>query len=122
MKSVPAILRIDVEPDDFHSSPGLQPWNGFTTMGALMTQLRPRLEDRSGAEVHPTWFLRFDPEIERAFGQADFAVDRYRPLIDDLLAHGDAFGIHVHYHRWDAQRRVIYSDHADVKWATHCLD
>jgi hypothetical protein len=122
MKPIPAIWRIDVEPDDFHSGPGLQAWNGFTTMGAIMTQLRPRLEDRSGAEVHPTWFPRFDPEIERAFGQTDFAVARYRPLIDEVLAQGDVFGIHVHYHRWDAQRRVTYSDHADVKWAMHCLE
>jgi hypothetical protein len=75
------------------------------------------------AAAHPTWFLRLDPDIERSYGRVDFAVDHHRGLVDELRAHGDPFGIHVHYHRWDERRQVVYSDHANVNcvsldWAT----
>jgi len=66
------------------------------------------------AAAHPTWFLRLDPDIERSYGRVDFAVDHHRGLVDELRAHGDPFEIHVHYHRWDERRQVVYSDHANV--------
>jgi len=122
MKTIPAIWRIDIEPDDLQPGPGLPPWSGFVTMADLAERLRRPLADRSGAAVHPAWFLRLDPDIERCYGRADFVVDHYRAQIDQLRAHGDPLGIHVHYYRWDDQRRVSYSDHADPGWTRHCLD
>ena len=122
MQMIPAIWRIDVEPDDFRPVPNRTPWNGFVTMAALVERLRPCLADCSGAVVHPSWFLRLDPEIERCYGQADFVVTRYRGLMDQLRAHGDPLGIHVHYYRWDGERQVAYSDHADAGWTTHCIN
>jgi hypothetical protein len=122
MKPIPAIWRIDVEPDDFPSSSDRASWSGFVAMDTLVRQLRQQLEDRSGCAVHPTWFLRLDPEIGRSFGEVDFVVTRYRSLIDRLLAHGDPLGIHVHYYRWDELRQIGYSDHADVSWITHCFN
>lgn len=122
MEPIPAVWRIDVEPDEFQPGPGRPPWSGFVAMAELVRQMRGRLEDLGGAEVHPAWFLRFDPEIGRAFGRVDFVVDHYRALFDELLAHHDPLGIHVHYHRWDEQRQVAYSDHADQAWTTHCVE
>ena len=122
MKTIPAIWRIDIEPDNHQPGPGLPPWSGFVTMADLAERLRRPLADRSGAAVHPAWFLRLDPDIERCYGRADFVVDHYRAQIDQLRAHGDPLGIHVHYYRWDDQRRVSYSDHADPGWTRHCLD
>jgi hypothetical protein len=124
MKPIPAIWRIDIEPDGHEVRPDSNPppWHGFVAMAALVEELRPRLADRTGAEGHPTWFLRLDPNIERCFGQADFVVERYRGLMDQLLAHGDPLGIHVHCHRWDERRQVTYSDHADPDWATYCIN
>ena len=122
MQMIPAIWRIDVEPDEFRPVPNRTPWNGFVTMAALVERLRPCLADCSGAVVHPSWFLRLDPEIERCYGQADFVVTRYRGLMDQLRAHGDPLGIHVHYYRWDSERQIAYSDHADVDWTTHCMN
>jgi hypothetical protein len=124
MKRIPAIWRIDVEPDepDIRPEPTPPPWRGFTAMATLVEELRPRLADRAGVEAHPTWFLRLDPNIERCFGQADFVVERYRGLLDRLLARGDRFGIHVHCHRWDERRQATYSDHADREWASYCVN
>ena len=124
MKLIPAIWRIDVEPDEheIRPDPNPPPWHGFVAMAALVEQLRPRLADRSGAAVHASWFLRLDPIIECCFGQADFVVERYRRLMDDLLAHGDPLGIHVHCHRWDERRQVTYSDHADQNWIGYCVN
>jgi hypothetical protein len=124
MKPIPAIWRIDVEPDesDIRPEPTPPPWHGFSAMVSLVEELRPRLADRAGAAAHPTWFLRLDPNIEHCFGQADFVVERHRGLMDRLLAHGDPLGIHVHCHRWDAQRQATYSDYADPDWATYCVN
>ena len=124
MGPIPAIWRIDVEPDEheIRPDPNLQPWHGFVAMAKLVEDLRPRLADRAGAQVHPAWFLRLDPIIERCFGQADFVVERHRGLMDRLLAHGDPLGIHVHCHRWDERRQAMYSDYADLDWATYCFN
>ena len=122
MKPIPAIWRIDVEPDEIPSSSDCFSWNGFIAMDGLVKQLRQLLEDRSGCAVHPTWLLRLDPEIGRSFGQVDFVVARYRGLVDEIIAHGDPLGIHVHYYRWDEQRQIGYSDHADVAWIAHCFN
>jgi hypothetical protein len=122
MGPIPAVWRIDVEPDEFPlpSSPGS--WSGFVTMSELVRELRPRLADRSGIVGHPTWFFRFDPEIARAYGRTDFVVDRYQGLVDELRAHGDPLGIHIHYYRWNDRKQVVYSEHADVGWINHCFD
>ncbi len=124
MGPIPAIWRIDVEPDEheIRPDPNLQLWHGFVAMAKLVEDLRPRLADRAGAQVHPAWFLRLDPIIERCFGQADFVVERHRGLMDRLLAHGDPLGIHVHCHRWDERRQAMYSDYADLDWATYCFN
>jgi len=122
MLPIPAVWRIDIEPDDFKPGPGQPPWNGFATMVGLIRDLRRRVEDLAGAAVRPTWFIRFDPDIERAYGQADYVFDRYAALFDELRSAGDTFGIHVHYYRWDARREVTYSDHADPEWVAHCFN
>lgn len=122
MKPIPTILRLDVEPDEFEPGPGLPPWTGFVAMVELLERLRAPLADLSGAAVHPTWFFRFDPDIERLYGRSDFVIDHYGAQIDQLRAHGDQFGIHVHHYRWDEERDVSYSDHADTGWTNHCID
>jgi hypothetical protein len=124
VRPIPAIWRIDVEPDesDNRPEPTPPPWSGFTAMVELVEELRPRLADRAGVPPHPTWFLRLDPNIERCFGQADFVVERHRGPMDRLRAHGDALGIHVHCHRWDERRQATYSDYADADWVAYCVD
>jgi len=121
MDLIPAIWRIDIEPDEFPSA-AASSWSGFVAMVTLLRELRQRLADRLGLDGHPTWFVRFDPDLERSEGRVDAVVDKHRGLIDELLAQDDSFGIHVHYHRWDERQHVPFSDHADMEWITHCFD
>jgi hypothetical protein len=88
----------------------------------MIARLRSRLSDLSGSAIHPSWFLRLDPDIQRAYGRADFVVHRYANLIDKIRAERDPLGIHVHFYRWDDERRTTFSDHADDRWTTHCLE
>lgn len=121
MPAIPAVWRIDVEPDEHQPEVRQKPWEGFVSIATLVEELRERLASRSGHAVHPTWFLRLDPDIERCFGQVDFVVRRHTELFDRLIGHKDALGIHVHPHRWDEERSVAFSDHADDAWTTRCL-
>ena len=122
MQPIPAVWRIDIEPDDFQPGSESARWDGFVTMAELLEQLRGPLGDRSGVPVNPTWFIRLDPDIERCFGRTDFIVHRNREHIDRLLTHGDPVGIHTHFYRWDEQRHHSYTDVADDAWTIECLD
>lgn len=117
---IPVVLRIDVEPDDH--SPGLQTgWDGFVEMTRIIDTLRERIQQVSGSPLNPTWMVRMDPDIKRCFGRTDYVVDRYPQLFENLAKQGDSLGIHVHAHRWDPQRQVIYSDYADESWLRECM-
>lgn len=118
---IPAVWRIDVEPDEIQSDTGQRPWDGFVATVMLVEDLRDRLADRSGHVVHPTWFVRFDPDIERCFGHLDYAVRRHGEVFEQLVGHEDPLGIHVHNYRWDGKQSVVFSDHGDNAWTTHCL-
>jgi len=119
---IPAVWRIDVEPDEHQPRQSPKGWAGFAAMAEAVDRLRPRLEERAGAPVHPTWFFRLDPDIGRCFGRTDFVLDRHGDVVERLQRAGDPVGIHVHAHRWDAERQVVYSDYADPTWPTHCLE
>jgi len=119
--SIPAVWRIDIEPDEFEPPIQEKPWEGFAVMAALVERLRKRLADRSGHVVHPTWFVRLDPDIGRCFGKVDFVVRRHRKLFNQLADHEDPIGIHVHAYRWNDKQAIAFSDYADSAWTTHCL-
>jgi len=121
-KPIPTIWRIDVEPDLFHTPRLRQPWHGFVAVSQLVDRLRVSLANRSGYTVHPTWFLRLDPHIEYCFGEVDFVVKRHSDIFDWLIAQNDPLGIHVHPYRWDSERGILFSEHADIGWARHCLN
>lgn len=119
-RSIPAVWRIDVEPDDHQAGESTR-WTGFAAQIAAVDALRPRLSDCSGFPVHPTWMFRLDPDIERGFGRVDYVLEHHGALVDGLRRHGDPLGIHVHAYRWDAERGVTYTDTADPAWPRHCL-
>jgi hypothetical protein len=90
-------------------------------MATSIERLRHRFADLSGHGMRPTWMVRLDPDIERAFGRVDFAVHRHADLFDQIRQHQDPMGIHVHAHRWDPVTSTVFSDYADEAWTTYCL-
>jgi hypothetical protein len=118
---IPMVLRIDVEPEEHQPAAGERPWNGFLAMSDMIETLRQRLGDVTGHPVRPTWLIRLDPDIERAFGRTDFALRRHQDVFNQILKHDDALGIHVHALRWNTKKGVVFSDHADEAWCTECL-
>jgi hypothetical protein len=115
------VLRIDVEPDEQQPGVGERPWDGFLAMFDMVETLRRRLSDATGHAVRPTWLIRLDPDIERAFGRTDFPVRRHQDLFNRILKHADVLGIHVHALRWNAEKGVVFSDYADEAWPAECL-
>jgi hypothetical protein len=118
---IPTVLRIDVEPDEHQPPAGERPWNGFLAMFDMIETLRRRLSDATNHPVCPTWLIRLDPDVERAFARTDFPVRRHHDLFDRILKHSDALGIHVHALRWNTEKAVVFSDYADETWTAECL-
>ena len=117
---IPTVLRIDIEPDDHLAVPTTL-WNGFVELHKIVDELRKQLSEINGSPFRPTWMVRLDPEIERCFGQGDFAIRKYPKIFDSIREKGDFLGIHVHAHRWDDANRTVYSDYADNDWVSNCL-
>jgi hypothetical protein len=118
---VPAVWRIDVEPDEFQPGVAATTWSGFEASVRLVDQMRAALSRATAGPFRPTWFFRLDPDIKRCFGRADYVLVRHRELVHRLRDQGDPLGIHVHPYRWNEDRSVAYSDHSDEEWVVHCL-
>jgi hypothetical protein len=118
---IPALLEIDVEPDQASLEVGVRTWTGFVSIVEFIEGLRAPLADRSGVEPHPTWLFRMDPAIEHCFGRADFAMHHHGASADRVLASGDPLGIHVHPHRPEPENGYVVTDHSDSQWAAHCV-
>jgi hypothetical protein len=118
---IPTVLRIDVEPDEHQPAAGERPWDGFVAMFDTVEALRRQLSNATGHPVRPTWMIRLDPDIERAFGRTDFALRQHQDLFNRIRKEADTLGIHVHALRWNTKKGVVFSDHADEAWCTECL-
>ncbi|MCV2870444.1 hypothetical protein OEW28_17670 [Defluviimonas sp. WL0002] len=121
--SVPVILAIDVEPDERVVRKTREGWPGFPMLVELLMDRRARLQDATGRPVFFNWYLRLDPQIEIAFGDAGWVFDRYGELIDRVCSAGDSLGLHVH--TWRPVRRFFrntwLADFEDAEWIRHCL-
>jgi hypothetical protein len=63
-----------------------------------------------------------DPQIAQGYGSASYVVEKYRPQLDVLLAHGDAIGLHPHAWRWQPDQRVWIADHGNQDWVDECVE
>lgn len=122
MTKLPVIMCIDVEPDARQIAPLERiDWKGFEQAYTFFRQLRPRLEDATGAHVRFSWFLRMDPQIEHTYGSASWVVSRYPEMIEQLQSDGDELGLHIHSWRWDEVKHRWIADHANQSWVEHCV-
>jgi hypothetical protein len=119
--STPLVFAIDVEPDDPEFPPGSSaPWLGFERCVDLFDAIRDGLMRATGAPVRLSWFLRMDPQIERGYGAAAWAAERYASMFDRLRQSGDEIGLHTHASRWDESASRWIADWGNKAWVDGC--
>jgi hypothetical protein len=122
MTRIPVLFCCDAEPEDRNTARHASAdWPGVEELAAWCQAKRPALEKATGRPAHFNWFIRFDPQVEMAYGSATWAVDRYRATWDQLRAEGDELGVHVHMYRWDDGATRWTVDHGDPAWVRHCV-
>ncbi|HET7237255.1 MAG TPA: hypothetical protein VFK59_12585 [Actinomycetota bacterium] len=120
---IPLLFCIDVEPDEHVYPPDdPSPWSGFEALVAESARLRERMTTLTGEPARFVWSLRIDPQIEEAYGDAAWIVDRHRRFFDEVMTLGDAVGVHPHAWRWDRTQRVWFADHEDADWVERCME
>src|SRR6188768_995106 len=83
---VPVMVTVDVEPDERTFPPDEpRPWSGFAQMTEKVGPLRERLAAITGTPVSFSWFLRMDPQVERAWGSATWAAEEYATQLESLV-------------------------------------
>src|SRR6267142_4623168 len=122
MRRIPIIICIDVEPDQRKLEPGVvKDWVGFEETFKFFTNLRPQLEDATGAPVRFSWFFRMDPQIEHTYGLSSWVARRYGEIMEQLELAGDELGLHTHAWRWDSGLQRWITDNANQQWINHCI-
>jgi GT2 family glycosyltransferase len=117
------LFCIDAEQDDFMPMPGAaRPWDACARLLASIDAVRRDLAAACGHGVLLNWFLRGDPQIELAYGDAGWGMRRYLPEWRRLAACGDLLGVHPHPQRWDAAQGRWHAPSSDGAWVSHCLD
>jgi hypothetical protein len=119
---IPLVFCFDVEPDGFFIDPARrEPWHGFEATFAFAEKMRPRWEALTGRPARFNWFLRLDPQIAHAYGDAAWVLRHYERQFAVLQSYGDELGIHPHGYRWDAAEGVWVLDYGNQAWMEHCV-
>ncbi len=122
MPPIPILLLIDCEPDLREVPLGeARPWRGFERFHDFLAALRPHIAAATGAPARFNWFWRLDPQIELAYGAADWPLETYAAQIAETGQIGDAIGLHTHAWRWDEAAGGWLSDHGDPAWVERCI-
>ena len=117
------VLTVDVEPDarEHGWAAGAGDWASLDVAVEALEVLRQRLRECLGAAPAFAWFVRADPQIERAHGDAAWGLRRHGGVLRRLAASGDSVGLHVHGFRWSEEREGWITDHADAGWVGRCI-
>jgi hypothetical protein len=121
--AIPISLSFDVEPDLRCIDPSKRtPWAGFEDLCLnRLAGYRELLSKASGSPARFCWNLRLDPQIQHTYGSADWAVQRYRGILDSLQSAGDEIGLHTHCWRWAPETNAWIADFENAEWVEHCL-
>jgi hypothetical protein len=120
--TIPIIICIDVEPDDFSPAPDRPvPWHGFEASADLAHSLRTRLGTATAGPARFSWFVRADPQVALIYGAAGWAFSRYASLIAELVAAGDEIGLHAHAARYAAETDAWIEDFGSGDWIAACV-
>jgi hypothetical protein len=120
---IPVVFCVDIEPDEFFVDRiDPKPWDGFEFSHGYLKKFRTWFEEVTGQAVHFNWFLRMDPQVAIAYGNAAWAAQRYADFLEEYLSAGDEVGLHVHTYRWLDDRNEWLDDCGNAAWITHCLE
>jgi len=114
---LPVVVACNLEPDDRVTGiDGRSPWVGVGTLLDVVEQWRADAPD-----LCLTWLWRCDPAIAKGFGDAGWALRRWRSQILDAAARGDDVGIHPHIWRWSEPLKTFVADQANDAWKAECV-
>ncbi len=117
--ATPIVLCIDVEPDD--REVGEAPaTDGIEATFARVVATRDRLERATGSPAKLNWFIRADPQIAAAGGDAGWLYRDFAAPIAAADRAGDEVGLHVHAWRRDPDGWL--ADHGDPAWVADCVE
>lgn len=122
-RDIPIVFCIDVEPDARVvelGRPGV--WDGFPATCSLIERFRSRLRGLEDGPARVGWFLRMDPQVQRAYGSASWVADAYAGTVERIARAGDVVGLHTHSWRWDESNGIWVSDFSSGAWIDECLD
>lgn len=120
---IPAVYAFDVEPDPrmvYGNDPA--DWRGFGDSLELAEELRRALAPLQPEAPTFAWMLRLDPQMERAYGRADWLARTYRDTFARLRERGDEIGVHTHFFRWDEPLADWVTVTDDPAWRRSCLE
>lgn len=119
MNGLPALLCVDIEPDDREVEGDIDAdWSGTEPCIERIERFRTASASR-GHTAHVNWFVRLDPQIADAYGSIDHALDRHCDRLHELRESGDGIGVHTHAWRYIDGRWI--ADHGDKAWVRHCV-
>ncbi len=120
---IPILISIDAEPDGTFIDPKQRvSWHGFERSEAVIEQWREDLERVTGREVHVTWMVRLDPQIEKVYGSLQWGVENYGRRLERSARQGDEIGLHVHTYRWDSAKNKWVVDYSNQDWVERCVE
>jgi hypothetical protein len=120
---IPLVVSVDVEPDGLFIDPhDPRPWLGFEAALDRTEGFREAAAAAGGRPAHFSWKLRMDHQVEKTYGTALWAAERYRAAFDRLLRSGDDVGIHVHPFRLIPGTDEWEADFSDPDWVAECIE
>lgn len=120
------LLGVDVEPDrpDFGGKRydyfGFQKWACLSKGIPEFLCIRDDLQKELETDIRLTWFFRSDSQIKMIYGNAAWAIEQHKGIIDKVQESKDEIGWHAHTWRWNKDRGSWYQEINDNQWIEHC--
>jgi hypothetical protein len=122
------LLSVDVEPDrpgfrgkryDYF---GFQKWACLSRGMPEFLRIRHDLQKELETDIRLTWFLRSDSQIKMIYGNAAWAIEHFKAIIDKLQESRDEVGWHAHTWRWSENNCSWYQEINDEEWIESCYE
>jgi len=96
-------------------------WKGVTKGIAACLEGVSRLEEYYKCRIPFTWNIRCDDQIKQVFGNADWLIEEYFNIWDNLKKRGDSLCWHPHLWKWNIQNGHWYQEIKTEYWIEECL-